>query len=716
MLFGAGSLFCGLSQDFGSFTLLLAARVVQAVGGGGIVPVATAEFGTTFPAEKRGMALGLVGGVYGIANIFGSSAGSAILDLFGSNNWKFIFYINIPITIFVIVAGFFALPNNKAENVSKIDKYGILLIVTMILSLLYGLKNIDFFNFTDSITSRDVYPFLLLFIILLPLFILAEKRADDPVMNLNYFTNPRIVITLAISFLTGIVMMGMIFIPQFSENAVKIAAGSGGFCAIILGRFAGAGAPMSGRFTDKFGAKMVLVFGFAVSIIGSLFLIFITVKYPSTLTVVISLILMGLGMGFTIGAPLNYMMLENTRKEESNSALAALSLIRSIGTTIAPAIMIGFIAHAGAAVQEREMALLPKSIMAPELPYAQELTDRIEKLKADPNMKDKLGEIEMPDLASMAEINIDMNGNDSYKMPEDLLELMKSADVTNITERIKILADRMFSEMTPDVIANIQKGVLAGIEGIKSGIPNMDKSTSELKSGIDGITKGIAGMQEAAAGMEEGTMQMEKAVEAQNAALLQMNRLYSQMVDVIGNTDAGIPVSDMTTAMPSGNFSIINMIPQDVKAKISANVLEMLKDIKTPADLKEKTTELSNTISTLKREISDLKKQRGEMLTKINETELQRKQMLEAASSIQAAKEDMNDTIDKMTKLKDAIPEAFEKVKDNYLMEIDELAPQLESEFQNVLNSGFKQVYLTTAIAAIICVLILLFYKKKVTS
>ena len=94
-LFGIGSLFCGLSQNMGSFSVLLISRVVQAIGGGGILPIATAEFGTTFPKEKRGLALGLVGGVYGIANIFGASAGSAIIDIFGQNNWQFIFYINI---------------------------------------------------------------------------------------------------------------------------------------------------------------------------------------------------------------------------------------------------------------------------------------------------------------------------------------------------------------------------------------------------------------------------------------------------------------------------------------------------------------------------------------------------------------------------------------------------------------------------------------------
>ena len=175
-LFGLGSLFCGLSQDFGSFNLLLIARVVQALGGGGIVPVATAEFGTTFPEEKRGLALGLVGGVYGIANIFGASAGSAVLDIFGTNNWQFIFYINLPITVFILISGFIALRNTKGPDTSKIDFSGIFTLTIMILSLLYSLKNLDFFDFS-TITNKDVLPFLILFLVLIPLFIFIEKRA-----------------------------------------------------------------------------------------------------------------------------------------------------------------------------------------------------------------------------------------------------------------------------------------------------------------------------------------------------------------------------------------------------------------------------------------------------------------------------------------------------------------------------------------------------------
>ncbi|NBJ16433.1 MAG: MFS transporter [Dehalobacter sp. 4CP] len=486
-LFGLGSLFCGLAQGFDSFTVLLMARVVQAFGGGGILPVATAEFGTTFPPEKRGMALGLVGGVYGIANIFGASAGSAILDIFGSSNWQFIFYVNLPITLFILIAGFLCLPNNRNDNVKKIDIGGILILTVMILALMYGLKNIDFFDFKSTLISTSVYPFLILFVLLVPFFILAEKKAEDPVMNLSYFTNSRIMITFIIAFITGIVLMGMIFVPQFAENSLKIASGSGGYFVIILGLFAGVGAPISGKLIDQYGPKLILGLGFLISLVGSLFLIFVTADHPSMLTVNISLVLMGLGMGFTMGTPLNYMMLENTKDEESNSALAALSLVRSIGTAIAPAIMVGFLAHAGVAVQNNVMNLLPKEVSMPRLPYAQELTTEINEMKGNPMMKNVLATADMPDFSYLEKIEINMNSSSDYQIPDELMEKIKSSDVTTITENSKLIAGSFFAGMAPDMISNIQTGIQNGIDEL-TVVESMPQSSVSFRDTIEKMT------------------------------------------------------------------------------------------------------------------------------------------------------------------------------------------------------------------------------------
>lgn len=458
-LFGFGSLFCGLSEHFGGFPLLIAARAVQAIGGGGIVPIATAEFGTSFPPEKRGMALGLVGGVYGIANVFGASAGSAILDLFGADNWSYIFFINVPISLFIILAGLFGLKNTgHAETTEKLDLLGICSLTVMVLALLYGLKNLDFFHFGVSLSSTDVYPYLLVFLVLIPVFIYAEKHAKDPVISLQYFTNRNILVTMLLSTVSGFVMMGVIFVPQFAENCLKLASGSGGYLVIVLGLFAGVGAPVSGRLIDRFGPKAILAFGFACSMAGALFMIFVTTVHPNMVTVMIGLALSGLGMGFTMGTPVNYMMLANTEEAQSNSALAALSLVRSVGTAIAPAIMVGFLANAGMAAQGNIMSLLPQEIHMPQLPYTQEISDEIAALKENPQMQKQM--------AGMA-------------------ELMQSSDVTNITDHTKTMAKAMFTQMQPQLVAKIQGGIDSGMQGI-AGEDTLTQQLTTLKEAVPG--------------------------------------------------------------------------------------------------------------------------------------------------------------------------------------------------------------------------------------
>ena len=403
-LFGAGSLLCGLAQDVGSFWMLLGARAVQAVGGGGIVPVATAEFGTTFPPEKRGLALGLVGGVYGIANIFGASAGSLMLSLFGQTNWQFIFYVNVPICAAIVAVGAFVLPNTRAEEVKPIDGFGIAVLVTMVLALLYGLKNLDFFDVGASVASTDVWPFLLAFVVLLPLFVLIERRAADPVLNLSYFRNRDILVTLVLSVITGVILMGIIFIPQFAENVLKLPSGSGGYVVIVLAAFAGVGAPVSGKLIDRFGVKAVLAFGLAASAAVALFLALVATRFANLVTLIVSLVAIGIGMGFTIGTPLNYMMLAKTKEGESNSALATLSLVRSVGTAVAPAVLVAFIAHAGMAVPDRIMGVLP----------------------------------DVPNGPSMAQLASGEGGGAG--LPADLQQLMENSDVTTIVGNVKTLA------------------------------------------------------------------------------------------------------------------------------------------------------------------------------------------------------------------------------------------------------------------------------------
>ena len=352
-LFGLGSLGCGLSQAAGSFELLLLARVVQAIGGGGILPVATAEFGTAFPEEKRGMALGFVGMAYGVANILGATAGSAIMDIFGNNHWPYVFYINIPICAVIILLGIFYLPNSTSEETQPLDFLGIGLLTLITLGVMYGLKNIDFTDVPDSLASTDVYPYILGALVLLPFFFWREKRASDPVMNLSYFTNRDILLTMIISIVTGIILMGSVFVPQFGENALGMEEGSGGYLVMVLAVFSGIGAPVSGKLIDRFGVKPILGIGLVGSMAGGLYAYYVAADNPTWTNVIICLVLLGFGLGFTMGTPLNYMMLAKTEEREANSALATLSLVRSIGTALGPSVMVAFITVAGSKIPER---------------------------------------------------------------------------------------------------------------------------------------------------------------------------------------------------------------------------------------------------------------------------------------------------------------------------------------------------------------------------
>ena len=688
-LFGAGSLFCGLSESFGGFPLLIAARAVQAIGGGGIVPIATAEFGTTFPPEKRGMALGLVGGVYGIANVFGASAGSAILDLFGAANWKYIFFINIPISLFIIIVGFAVLKNTRdTENRSKIDVWGILSLTIMILALLYGLKNLDFFDFGASVATTGVYPYLLVFAALIPVFIFIEKRAEDPVISLKYFTDRNILVTLVLSTVSGFVMMGVIFVPQFSENCLKLSTGSGGYLVIILGLFAGIGAPVSGKLIDRFGPKIILAFGFACSIAGALFMMFVTTASHSMLTVMVGLALSGLGMGFTMGTPVNYMMLANTDPRQSNSALATLSLVRSIGTAVAPAIMVGFIANAGMAAQSDIMALLPKQIDMPSLPYVQEVTASIDELKSNPQMADKLKDMEMPDLAAMETVNIDMNANSNFEMPPELLTLMQSSDVTNITENTKTMAKTMFAQMEPELIEKIQSGIQKGIDGVGSGITEMQSAKAKLDEGYAGIGKGIDGMNAGLAGQETALKQL-KAVSGMLTAAQ-----HSQS----GPVAMGESQMPQTSGMPSGT-SIADMIPQQVKANIPAAALKQLEEIRSVDELNEKISELESSVAIMK--------------TKIQESQASQTKMKAAAAAIDSSIGEMQTLSSQMAAMSAAVPGAFDTALSSYLKEIDNRSDKIEGAFQSTLNSGFSDVYLTTVIAAGAALLLLSLYDRK---
>ena len=117
-LFALGSILAGAAP---SMTWLLAGRAVQAVGAGGILPVASAVTIDTVPAEKRGAALGLIGATWGVASVLGPNLGGLIIQHLG---WRGVFWINVPIALLVALLASRTLPATSPHQRGKFDVLG----------------------------------------------------------------------------------------------------------------------------------------------------------------------------------------------------------------------------------------------------------------------------------------------------------------------------------------------------------------------------------------------------------------------------------------------------------------------------------------------------------------------------------------------------------------------------------------------------------------
>ena len=480
-LFGIGSLGCGLAQDFSSLPLLLTSRAIQAIGGGGMVPVATAAVGTTVPPAKRGMALGLVGMVYGVASVFGASAGSLILDIAGQANWQWIFYINVPIALLVVVLGIWALPQELENSARKLDLPGIFFLVIMITALLWAFQNLDFTQIATSVQDKNVWLGFLIFLALIPAFWITENHAEDPIINFKYFATINMATTLLFGALSGILMMTVMFIPQFAENSLRLPAGAGGYPTIIIGVASAIGAPISGRLTDRFGPRLILGLGTAIAAAAGFLLIFWASPYPGLLSTSISIFVMGLGLGFLMGAPLTYLVLHLVPETDANSGQATLSLIRSLGITLAPAILVGLLATAMGGLSGKVMAALPEMPIPPAAAVSSSAmpTDST----GSPMAVDSPPTANSGKIAGNSEKKMAGAMPPSFQMsdlPEYLQHKIKTADVTNVVDRSKELADYIFSEQAaqmqekmgsiPPAFAAAHSQYLADIENNRAQI------------------------------------------------------------------------------------------------------------------------------------------------------------------------------------------------------------------------------------------------------
>ena len=334
LLFGIGS--CLIAFSFNIESIFIG-RIIQGFGCGGIFPVAGAFIGDAFPLNERGKALGIIGSVFGISAIGGPLVGAALIP-FG---WNWCFTINIPISIFIVAFALYILPDAENQRKLKIDYLGIVILSLLAISLSYGLNQIDSSNFINSLTSLKVAPFLILFIILIPIFVKVEKMAQESIVPIHMLKNNEITIACIETLCYGIIYSSAIFIPSLAIISMGLNDQLASLMLIpILGANAVA-APILGKFLDSTGSRKLMMIGTLILTIG---LIAIAV-YPNNLIFfIIAGCLIGVGMVTIIGAPLRYIVLSEAKPQERGAGQAIVNMLSSAGQLIGGALIGGVIA------------------------------------------------------------------------------------------------------------------------------------------------------------------------------------------------------------------------------------------------------------------------------------------------------------------------------------------------------------------------------------
>ena len=191
-LFAIGSVFCGASPNM---TWLILFRGIQGIGGGVIITSVFTVVADLFPPHKRGKYMGIVTSVFALSSIIGPLLGGLITDYL---TWRWIFYINIPISAVAIVLIVLFMPNFKTEGVhNKIDVKGTILLILALVPLLLAFSLAGTSYAWGSVQIIGMFVFSA---VMLALFALAETKAQSPIIPMSFFKNRSIWITLLVAF------------------------------------------------------------------------------------------------------------------------------------------------------------------------------------------------------------------------------------------------------------------------------------------------------------------------------------------------------------------------------------------------------------------------------------------------------------------------------------------------------------------------------------
>lgn len=324
VLFAAGSIVAIAAP---SYAVFLGARALQALGAGGIFPVATATIGDVVPAARRGAALGTVAATWGLAAVIGPSVGGLITHFI---SWRWIFAANIPLAIVVFALALSEVPSEAPRRRGPLDVLGLALLCMGLLGLMDGL-----------IASRPLIGVMGVFV--LGAFVVWESMAAHPIVPFSLLRTPQLMKTYVLEIVIGVLEGSLFFIPTVLVGAQGLSYSAAGFVAALGAVTFVAVIPISGRALDRIGSRDVLLAG---AILTELGLAIFALAFASLPLVLLAMIVAGAGFGALLGAPTRYVVTSETPESGRATAVGLLSQALIVGQILGSSLAGGLFAAA----------------------------------------------------------------------------------------------------------------------------------------------------------------------------------------------------------------------------------------------------------------------------------------------------------------------------------------------------------------------------------
>jgi EmrB/QacA subfamily drug resistance transporter len=335
-VFSAASAAAALSPSAGA---LIAARAVQGAGAAIVTPLTLTLISAAFPAEKRGAAIGLWGGIVGLAVAAGPVVGGAVID---GINWHWIFWLNVPIGLALIPLATRRLSESFGPR-PRLDVVGLVLAGTGFLGLTWGLVRGN----TIGWASGEVIGTLLAGATLVGLFLAWERRAANPMLPLVLFRERGFATANGVSFFLWAGLFGTLFLMmQFFQTALGYSPLQAGIRILPWTATPMLIAPVAGALANRYGNRPFMVAGLALQAIGLGWVAAIAAPGMGYAELGVALTVAGIGTSMCFPTVANA-VIGSVPAEEAGVASGTNSALRELGGVFGIAILAAIFTHQG---------------------------------------------------------------------------------------------------------------------------------------------------------------------------------------------------------------------------------------------------------------------------------------------------------------------------------------------------------------------------------